>query len=44
MAVTRQNDMEPRFLRPRIIFTRSGDLPVSIYRFDYLTGSRQFIR
>ena len=25
-------------------FTRNGDLPVSIYRFDYLTGSRQFVR
>jgi Tol biopolymer transport system component len=25
-------------------FTRNGDLPVSIYRFDYLTGRRQFVR
>jgi len=25
-------------------FTRSGDLPVSIYRFDFLTGKREFVR
>ncbi len=25
-------------------FTRSGELPVSVYRFDYLTGNRQFVR
>lgn len=26
------------------LFTRSGELPVSIYRFDYLSGTRQFVR
>jgi hypothetical protein len=25
-------------------FTRNGELPVSIYRFDFLTGSRQLVR
>ena len=25
-------------------FTRSGELPASIYRFDFLTGSRQLVR
>jgi len=24
-------------------FTRSGELPVNIYRFDFLTGTRQFV-
>ena len=25
-------------------FVRNGDLPVDIYRFDFLTGTRQFVR
>ena len=25
-------------------FVRSGDLPVDVYRFDFLTGAREFVR